>query len=287
MKSYKLLSYTFFSLITNLLMAQTTEIEGAVKIFNTPTNNNADQVLVRQADGTIAQRNATTIASGGALTVSLTGDTLFQGTAGFVIIPGISAANTVRYRMTYNSTWSQANHPTDFPFNPHFSSVIGMTHSVDVKLFEPGTLASLGIKNVAEFGSTGALNNEINNYIGAGTAQSRISGGGISLSPGSVSTEFNLTNSHPLVSMVTMVAPSPDWFVGIRAVSLLENGTWVQNKTVNIGIYDSGTDSGATYTSSNQPTNPPVPVFVITDPPLGDGNSVPSMGTVTFERIDN
>lgn len=268
-------------------MAQTTELEGSVKIINTPTNNNAEQVLVRQADGTIAQRNAATIASGGALTVSLTGDTLFQGTAGFVIIPGISAANTVTYRMTYNATWSQATHPTDFPFDPHFSPIVGMTHNAEVKLFEPGTLATLGIKNVAEFGSTGAINNEINNYIGLGTAQSRISGGGIPLSPGAVSTEFNLTNSHPLVSMVTMVAPSPDWFVGIRGITLFENGTWVQTKTVNIGIYDSGTDSGASYNSSNQPTNPPVPVFVITDPPLGNGNVVPSMGTVTFERIDN
>ena len=287
LKCTLLLVLTFLFLF-NQGFTQTSEIEGVIKIDELETDNTNDNLLVRQSDGTLARRDATTL-GGSILTVSLTGDTLYQGEHGFIIIPGLSLANpvTVKYRVTYNATWSAINHPTDFPGNPHFSPLIGMTHNSSVQMFAPGIFASTGIKNVAEFGSTGVLTNEITAYQMNGTAQSRISGGAIGLSPDSVSTEFDLTNSHPLVSLVTMVAPSPDWFVGVRDISLIENGRWVDNKTVDISIYDSGTDSGVSYTSGNQITNPAVPVFMITDPPLGDGIMVPSMGTVTFELLDN
>lgn len=36
----------------------------------------------------------------------------------------------------------------------------------------------------------------------------------------------------------------------------LENGQWIESKEINLYPYDAGTDSGATYTSPDQPTLP-------------------------------
>lgn len=266
--------------------SQTTDLEGKLKVGTMDVDASNDQLVVRQADGTLAQNNIDNVLP--SFTVSLTGDTLFQGSGTWVIIPGISAANRVTYRVTFNSFWSQATHPIDFPgFQAHFSGLIGMSHNNSVQLFTPGTLASPGIKSMAETGSKSLLSNEIDLFIDEGSAQSEISGGGIGLSPGSVSVDFDLTNTHSLISIVSMVAPSPDWYIGIRDINLFENGTWVENLVVDVNIYDSGTDSGITFNSGDQPTVPPVPIFMITDAPLGMGGVVPSMGQMVFERIDN
>ncbi len=84
-----------------------------------------------------------------------------------------------------------------------------------------------------------------------------------------------------------MVAPSPDWFIGIRDIQLFENGTWISSKTVPVNIYDSGTDSGMSYTSADLITSPQAPIFMITDAPLGTNGVVPSLGAMTFERLDD
>lgn len=191
-----------------------------------------------------------------------------------------------RYRVTFNATWSSSTHPTDFPRSAHFSGLIGMSHNGAAKLFEMGKVASSGIASMAETGSKSALTSEINNFIGNETGLAAISGGGISISPGSVSVEFDIENFHPLVSLTTMIAPSPDWFVGVNGISLLANGDWVNQKTVHVGTYDAGSDSGANFTSPNQSTNPLEPVTMITTPPLATNGVVPSMGTMTFQRID-
>ena len=54
-----------------------------------------------------------------------------------------------------------------------------------------------------------------------------------------------------------MIYPSPDWFVGISGFELcLANGSWVEEKKINLYPYDAGTDSGPTYISPNEPTDP-------------------------------
>lgn len=54
-----------------------------------------------------------------------------------------------------------------------------------------------------------------------------------------------------------MIYPSPDWFVGVSGLELcLSNGSWVEEKILNLYPYDAGTDSGPTYISSDQPTIP-------------------------------
>lgn len=54
-----------------------------------------------------------------------------------------------------------------------------------------------------------------------------------------------------LVSFVSMIDPSPDWFLGVSGLDLcLRNCTWAESKIVDLYPYDAGTDSGPTYTVS-------------------------------------
>jgi hypothetical protein len=190
-----------------------------------------------------------------------------------------------RYKLTFNATWSAQTHPTEFPASAHFSGLIGMTHNDTVMLFSKGELASEGIKNMAETGSNNPLEAEIQTFISNGSGNVLISGAGVNSSPGEVSLEFDIASTHSLVSVVSMLAPSPDWFIAVSSVNLIENNEWV-NKTITVEIYDAGTDNGSTFLSPDFPSLPPFPIDNITTPPLAVNNVVAPLGSITFTKID-
>lgn len=193
----------------------------------------------------------------------------------------------VRYRVTFGATWTAASHPTDFPPNPHFSPLIGGTHSEAVVFWEIGSPASTGIEAMSEEGATSPLDAEIQAAIAAGAAEGLIQGGGVDPSPGMTSVEFQISRDFPLVTLVSMIAPSPDWFVGVRGLSLIENGDWVSEKTMQLAPYDAGTDSGTTFRSRNANTVPPEPITRLEGPPVQSGGAVAPFGTFTFVRISS
>lgn len=186
------------------------------------------------------------------------------------------------YTVTFEATWSADTHPESFPGNPHFSGLVGGTHDAEVEFWAPGALASTGIKQMAEWGSKTVLIDEVNAAIGAGHAAAVLSGGGIGVSPGQVALGFSVGPDHPLVTLVTMIAPSPDWFAGVRGLDLLDGDQWRPEVVVTLYPYDAGTDSGVSYTSSDLVTNPPVPIDAITGSPFTPGEPI---GTMTF-RLD-
>lgn len=198
---------------------------------------------------------------------------------------GISCAeNSATYTLTFQSVWSAQTHPEGFPSNPHFSGLIGATHRATVSFWDPESLASPGIQAMAELGRKSPLDEEVQAAIDSGDAARIISGGEIALSPGSVEVEFTMDPGYPLVTVVSMIAPSPDWFVGVRGLSLCAGGEWVDSLTVNLYAYDAGTDSGDDYTSLNQPTVPPEPIFRIEERPFLVNAQIPILGTFRFVR---
>lgn len=192
------------------------------------------------------------------------------------------AQSTATYRVTFASTWSAATHPDGFPPDPHFSGLIGAAHDATATLWQSGEIASDGIEQMAETGSKTLLRNEVETLLASGQALAVLSGGGIGLSPGSVSLDFDITEDHSLVSLVTMLAPSPDWFVGVSGLDLFD-GTWVPERTVDLVVYDAGTDSGPNYTSPNDDTDPPEPIGQLVDPPFAANGNV---GTFTFTLLN-
>ena len=201
---------------------------------------------------------------------------------------GDTAGSDARYRVTFQATWSAATHPTRFPGNPHFSGLVGATHDESTRIWQRGEFASDGIELMAETGGKTQLLPEIAELIEAGSAHGELSGGGLSTSPASVSLEFDVVSSHSFVTLVSMLAPSPDWFVGVSALSLLaEDGTWKEREEVLLRLYDAGTDDGTTFTAANADSDPAEPISRLSsdsgDADFTDG--APAVGTFLFEKL--
>lgn len=59
---------------------------------------------------------------------------------------------------------------------------------------------------------------------------------------------FRVDKRHHLVSLVSMIFPSPDWIVGVSGLELCaRNGSWIESRVLNLYPWDAGTDSGPTY----------------------------------------
>lgn len=188
------------------------------------------------------------------------------------------------YKITFTAAWSEETHPAEFPPNPHFSPFVALSHPEEFLLFEENGTSSDGLKIMAETGETNPLDSEIELSIKNGDAFAVVIGKRID-SPGNTSENLlaNLENTY--VTVVSMIAPSPDWFIS-GTVNLFEKGDWVDEKTINIMVWDAGTDSGITFTSSDQETNPQEPISLVDFSPLAQNGKVTRMGTLNFERID-
>ena len=192
-------------------------------------------------------------------------------------------SDTARYRIVFNATWSATTHPTDFPPGAHFSPLVGAVHNDAATFWAPGEIASPGVEQMAETGGTGSLTGEIRAEM-PNNAISIVTGQGIG-SPGTTTiSEVVVTLEHPLITLVTMIAPSPDWFVGTSGQSLRDEfGQWVGELVVVLHPYDSGTDDGASYRSPNADSSPKQPIHSLKGvSPFSDE----PIGTYTFTRID-
>jgi len=197
--------------------------------------------------------------------------------------PAAAATSTARYRVRFDATWSAATHPAAFPDGAHFSSLVGGVHDGGVRFWRPGSLASRGIERMAEEGRTSPLDDEVADAIAAGNAREVVLGGPIGRSPGSAEATFTASKSHRRVTVVSMIAPSPDWFVGVRDVELLVDGEWLEELSLPVFAYDAGTDDGPDFTSPDAESEPHVPIARIEAGGLANGAP---LGTFTFTRLD-
>jgi len=193
-------------------------------------------------------------------------------------------AATASYLLTFTSTWSAATHPLDFPPNPHFSGLVGATHNAQVSFWQEGQPASKGIKDMAERGLKDPLTAEIDSAILQNNAGAVLSGGGLAGSPDSVMLSFSISRDFPLITVVSMLAPSPDWFIGVTALPLFENNQWLEKIVVNLYAYDAGTDNGSTYTAPDEVSNPPEPITQIMEAPFLVNSTIPVIGTFTIVK---
>ncbi len=209
-----------------------------------------------------------------------------DGTFEFVSADVCGSANsTAQYMVTFEGLWSSATHPNAYPSNAHFSPFIGLSHNSNASFFSLGSAASPGVKNMAETGGTSPLDSELDLLIQAGSGLEKIQGN-VFDSPGSSSATFTIDAHHPLVTITSMIAPSPDWFVAIKNVNLYENCQWVDQKEVTVVVYDAGTDSGSDFTSDDSATAPAESISLIGGPPLAESGTIAPMGKMTFTKIN-
>ena len=216
---------------------------------------------------------------------------LYSEIADVISLGSTIPSELAMYRVTFNGTWSQATHPEGFPSGAHFSPLIGATHNANVTFWGVGALATAGLESMAEVGATNTLRNEIISAQNSGNTQEApfdpiIAGSGID-SSGMTSVTFMIHSEFPLVTLVAMITPSPDWFIGVAGLNLIENEQWVNTKVVDLEGYDAGTEDGIHFSTSNPASNPHGPISILQEPPfVVDGNPMP-LGKFTFEKISD
>ena len=206
-----------------------------------------------------------------------------------IVTPPDEKAVTAQFRVTFGYTWSATTHPTNFPNDPHFSPFIGATHTNAFAMWAVGnvvgTSAESGMELMAETGSQSALRA---NFKSAGDVIDQVISGKLTTSPNNDATTFTTTRSYPLLSVVSMLAPSPDWFVGIHDVSLLDDlGNWIEKINMDMRVYDAGTDSGLQYGAENNDTSPKAAITRLTSATADTdfNNGLPKAGVITIERM--
>ncbi|XP_054737874.1 uncharacterized protein LOC129244283 [Anastrepha obliqua] len=76
--------------------------------------------------------------------------------------------------------------------------------------------------------------------------------------------KFFVDSNHSLVSLMTRIVPSPDWFIGVDSFQLCVGGSWIDTVTIEMDPLDAGTDNGFTFTAPNWPTSPQGVIYRIT-----------------------
>ncbi len=202
---------------------------------------------------------------------------------------GQMAMGTAEYTVVLKSTWTPANHPFEYPTagaltGPHFSGLIGASHSSAYTLFAEGALPTPGLERLSEEGRHGPLDEEIRAAIAGGSAGVLFESGPLRDFGDSLVATVRVDSAHPMVSLVAMIAPSPDWFTGAGNVNLIENGAWVASRTVTLEAWDSGGDDGTTYKASDRDTNPKRPTSRATTRHFVANGAALPVATVTFTR---
>jgi len=208
--------------------------------------------------------------------------------AGGLLVGGSALAQTRTYLVEVESTWSTTTHPGAFPPAAHFSHFGGAVHSAAADFWSVGELASPGMVRMAERGSLIELDDEVLAAIDAGTASQLIFETRWFCPPetshpscGALFFEIEVSPAFPLVTLASMLAPTPDWFVGIDSEPLMEDGAWVREKVVTLYPYDGGTRAQNEFDLFGPLTTPPDPITLITEE-SGQVITGQSIGSVTF-----
>ena len=161
---------------------------------------------------------------------------------------------TATYRVTFQGNWTTASTPGGVVGSAHFTTLIGAVHNSSVSFWTSGGTASPGIEVMAETGFTRTLRREIEaSPHDAAVIQRGVSFGGT----GTATFDLEVPTDHPLITLTSMIGPSPDWFVGVSGVSLLDTqGEWLAQLEIDMFPYDAGTEDGEEFSLNNDDTDP-------------------------------
>ena len=168
-------------------------------------------------------------------------------------------AAPAEYTVIIKSTWTKTSHPFEYPSDAHFSGMIGASHNAKYSIFAIGRRPTPGLERLSEEGKHSPLDTEIRAAVDEGNALMLFESGGLKNWKDSMVATVRVDPAHPLVSVVNMIAPSPDWFTGASDVNLAENGGWITRRSVTLYAYDSGGDDGTTYKARDKDTDPKKP----------------------------
>ena len=196
--------------------------------------------------------------------------------------PVAAVRSAAIYSVTFQGAWSTTVTPDGVPSGAHFTTLIGGVHNAGVTFLREGDMASAGVELMAELGGTSTLANEVRAAEPDALSVTQGSGGNIGPTGSSTISTVTLTTDHPRVTLLSMVAPSPDWFVGVSGLPLLdEQADWLASRTVNLYPWDAGTEEGTEFSLTNSATSPQETITSLRG--MGKFSNEP-IATLTFTR---
>jgi len=194
-----------------------------------------------------------------------------------------SWTSEARYSVTITGKW--ASPAFGVPAGAHYTTFAGQVHNGSSPLYKEGSLASPGMESLAEIGNITPLLGEINGNIAGGKASSLL----IFVAPdvtGTVSSSIYCNSNYSSLSFASMLAPTPDWFIGVSNLNLYHDFKWIADTTVQLYAYDAGTEDGDIFSSNNAATSPQQTISkldVSQAKVLANGNS--SLGPIATVRF--
>lgn len=190
------------------------------------------------------------------------------------------ACGAATYNLTFQGLWTRETHPRDWPVhNPgllHWTNLIGASHMPSYRIYQFGEPASAGVSAVCAYGDTTVLKQSLTmaaasagstgsissvptgtqrGAMGIGPLHSLISAPGMwseATLNESRSTLVGVNRTHPLISFLTMLGPSPNWCAGIASQSVCQaDCTWVKHLEIDLFPWDAGVRHGDTYVPKN------------------------------------
>jgi hypothetical protein len=172
----------------------------------------------------------------------------------------VSAFSEAGYTVEVTGKWTGTDHGV--PPSAHFTIVAGAVHRKDVHLWKAGQLANIGVENLAETGDISSFRLDIDTMILDGKASFFF----IVTQPpltGTSAASIHVNTNFSCFSFASMIAPSPDWFIGIDGFALYRDDKWITDTTIQLYAYDAGTESGDVFGYANPPSSPQEPVSVL------------------------
>ncbi|KAK2584629.1 hypothetical protein KPH14_006978 [Odynerus spinipes] len=170
------------------------------------------------------------------------------------------ACDEAKYSLIFEGIWSNKTHPKDFPFSAwltHFSDLIGASHEPSFSFWGRDHVATDGFRQLAEWGSASGVEAELRAQ--ASKLRTLIKAAGLWYPRVNTNTtaNFRVDRKHPLISVASMLGPSPDWVVGVSKLNLCQKDcTWTKSMIIDLYPWDAGTDNGISYMSPNSETKP-------------------------------
>ena len=156
------------------------------------------------------------------------------GTDGIVPANLDSTTPAARYCLTFTAQW-RLDTFIRIPGGAHFTTLVIARVNMSSSLWEPGGIASPGLELVAEIGGVSRFLREIAAEAERGMARSGLT---VTVtSPRGVGTStmsIDMTQEYPLITFASMIAPSPDWFVGLHEYPLINDqvsGSWIRERS--------------------------------------------------------
>ncbi len=199
---------------------------------------------------------------------------------------GSACRGEALYRITFAATWSPETHPARYPDGAHFSRPVAISHSAGAGFWAFGNFASAGVEQMAESGGTQILREELTSLNAGGQAGEAVIGNSFA-APGEETMELSVTADRPQISYVSMLAPSPDWFVGVSGLDTCGRNGWIEEIEVAVFPIDAGTDDGRSFGAENVDSDTKHFVALLSasgDTPLRDIGRL-EFGKLLFTRI--